>query len=42
MPSNRAETDPLTGLHNRAYLDRLLELEIPRVRRYNPPDQPAV
>lgn len=33
----RAETDPLTGLHNRYFLDRVLELEIPRVKRYNAP-----
>ncbi len=33
----RAETDPLTGLHNRYFLDRVLELEIPRVKRYNTP-----
>ena len=33
----RAETDPLTGLRNRYFLDRVLELEIPRVRRYNTP-----
>lgn len=34
---HRAETDPLTGLHNRYFLDRVLELEIPRVKRYNTP-----
>gem|GEM_PF-2328365 len=33
----RAETDSLTGLYNRAFLDRILEVEIPRVRRYNSP-----
>jgi diguanylate cyclase (GGDEF)-like protein len=33
----RAETDPLTGLKNRFYLDKVLELEIPRVKRYNQP-----
>ncbi len=33
----RAETDPLTGLRNRAFLDRILEMEIPRVKRYNSP-----
>ena len=33
----RAETDPLTGLRNRFYMDRVLELEIPRVKRYNQP-----
>ncbi|MCL5269988.1 MAG: diguanylate cyclase [bacterium] len=33
----RAETDALTGLNNRAYLDRILEIEIPRVKRYNHP-----
>lgn len=33
----RAETDPLTGLNNRYFLDKMLGLEIPRVRRYNHP-----
>lgn len=33
----RAETDPLTGVYNRHYLDRVLEIEIPRVRRYKSP-----
>ncbi len=33
----RAETDALTGLRNRFFLDRMLELEIPRVKRYNTP-----
>ena len=31
----RAETDALTGLYNRSFLDRILEIEIPRVKRYN-------
>jgi diguanylate cyclase (GGDEF)-like protein/putative nucleotidyltransferase with HDIG domain len=31
----RAETDALTGLYNRYFLDKILELEIPRVKRYN-------
>lgn len=34
---NRAETDPLTGARNRHFLDRVLEIEIPRVRRYKSP-----
>jgi GAF domain-containing protein len=33
----RAETDPLTGLHNRYFMDKVLALEIPRIRRYNHP-----
>ena len=33
----RAETDPLTGLRNRAFLDKILEIELPRVQRYNTP-----
>lgn len=33
----QAETDALTGCFNRYYLDRILEVEIPRVRRYNSP-----
>jgi diguanylate cyclase (GGDEF)-like protein len=33
----RAETDPLTGLYNRHFLNRALEMEIPRVKRYNQP-----
>lgn len=33
----RAETDPLTGVYNRYYLDRVLEMEVPRVRRYKSP-----
>ncbi|OPZ06786.1 MAG: Cyclic di-GMP phosphodiesterase response regulator RpfG [candidate division BRC1 bacterium ADurb.BinA292] len=33
----RAETDPLTGLHNRYFMDKVLNLEIPRIRRYNHP-----
>lgn len=34
---HQAETDSLTGCHNRYFLDRVLEVEIPRVRRYNSP-----
>ena len=33
----RADTDPLTGLYNRYFLDKVLELEIPRIKRYNHP-----
>lgn len=33
----RAETDPLTGMYNRYYLDKILAAEIPRVKRYNTP-----
>lgn len=33
----RAETDALTHCRNRFFLDRVLEVEIPRVRRYNSP-----
>ncbi|MCH8334191.1 diguanylate cyclase, partial [Candidatus Sumerlaeota bacterium] len=33
----RAETDPLTGIHNRYFLNRVLEVEIPRVKRYSSP-----
>lgn len=33
----RAETDALTGLYNRYFLDKALEIEIPRVKRYNHP-----
>jgi diguanylate cyclase (GGDEF)-like protein len=32
-----AATDALTGLNNRYFLDRVLQLEIPRVKRYNHP-----
>lgn len=31
----RAETDALTGLYNRHFLNKILEIEIPRVKRYN-------
>ena len=34
---SRAETDALTGLLNRSYLDKLLRIEIPRIKRYNQP-----
>ena len=33
----RAETDALTGLYNRYFLNKILEIEIPRVKRYNHP-----
>lgn len=33
----RAETDALTGLYNRYFLDKILEIEIPRVKRYDHP-----
>lgn len=33
----RAETDALTGLYNRFFLDKLLQIEVPRVKRYNQP-----
>ena len=36
----RRETDPLTGLRNRAFLDKILEIELPRVQRYNTPPEP--
>lgn len=32
---HRASTDSLTGLYNRHFLDRMLQIEISRVRRYN-------
>lgn len=31
----RAETDALTGCYNRFFLDRVLEVEVPRVKRYD-------
>lgn len=34
---SRAQTDPLTGLHNRYYLDKVLSAEVPRVKRYDTP-----
>jgi diguanylate cyclase (GGDEF)-like protein len=37
IAERRAETDPLTGLYNRHFLNRALEMEIPRVKRYNHP-----
>ncbi len=37
LADERAETDPLTGLRNRFYMDRVLDLEIPRVKRYSQP-----
>jgi diguanylate cyclase (GGDEF)-like protein len=33
----KAETDPLTGLRNRHYMDKVLEFEIPRVKWYQHP-----
>ena len=32
---HHAETDALTGLYNRYFLDKMLKIEIPRVKRYN-------